>query len=825
MNAAPVANAGPDQVVPVVPGQPIVVRLDASGSTDADTGLASLAFLWTNAAGLLFGAPTAAITTVTPFTTANAGAHVFMVRATDPRGESSTDTVTVWVPMVTVTPPAAPCLVGAACTLSFTVVGFSGGASARATVQEVDPVSGQPTGVVLVPESPVLASVNTVSFVPRTVVGATTSLALRVVVTDVFPSVSASRVVVRSATAAYSTSPPVRYVTDTSANCSAPCGAGERPVAISCQNVTTNVVVADRVCLALAGVPRPASTQPCVAALCSGASFSFLLGAPGQCDSACGAGNAVRTVTCLNAALQPQSDLSLCGAVVPPSVVPCSSGPCDTFAWYTSAFGPCSASCGGRRYRTVACRSLLTGAAAPEASCAAGTKPAAAEDCNGVCSGSGGKYEATTGWGACSATCGGGVSTRTVSCMVAGVEAPATSCADVPAASRPASSRTCNTQPCTTYAYVTGAWSACSEPDGGCGVRTRTVQCAATSASGTVLDAASRCAGLASLTTSPHTQEACGTCGFCDRTDCSGNGVCDPLNSVCTCDVGFTGLLCERVDSATCQGPRDRRGACCPAGSVLDIQDACCSSGVFDAQGVCCAGAVNKCGVCNGPAVAVVSPTGACCMTGVTSADGTCCAAGAVVDNYGVCGGNDASGVQTVQVSVTVGTGVVSSATVAASDLEDPFSEARVAVDAKVEAVFVAALGRPASSVDAKAVVLAARRALAADLARERRLSTAATVTLALTPFGGANFVEQGQLQDLLQGADDVDLGVGSVVSSVTAGTCGNGVCETGERADGCTQDCPFPILTCPVAAGTCPRGRPSAPGWSRPCLLCAFPE
>lgn len=54
-------------------------------------------------------------------------------------------------------------------------------------------------------------------------------------------------------------------------------------------------------------------------------------------------------------------------------------------------------------------------------------------------------------WGACSASCGGGTRTRTVTC-------PFDSCTGT----QPASSQSCNTQSCTTYSWHTGGWGACT---------------------------------------------------------------------------------------------------------------------------------------------------------------------------------------------------------------------------------------------------------------------------------------------------------------------------------------------------------------------------
>lgn len=81
----------------------------------------------------------------------------------------------------------------------------------------------------------------------------------------------------------------------------------------------------------------------------------------------------------------------------------------------------------------------------------------------------------TDNWDACSASCGGGTQTRTVTCTRNdGRAMPDAFCTD--AGPKPAMSQSCNTHPCYTYSWSTDSWGSCSRPCGG-GTQYRTVTC------------------------------------------------------------------------------------------------------------------------------------------------------------------------------------------------------------------------------------------------------------------------------------------------------------------------------------------------------------
>ena len=92
-NAAPIADAGPDQTVKCSGPSGTSVTLNGSGSSDPDGD--ALSFTWTGPFGTATG--------VTPTVTLPLGTHVITLTVTDSLGASSTDTVKVRI--VAATPP------------------------------------------------------------------------------------------------------------------------------------------------------------------------------------------------------------------------------------------------------------------------------------------------------------------------------------------------------------------------------------------------------------------------------------------------------------------------------------------------------------------------------------------------------------------------------------------------------------------------------------------------------------------------------------------------------------------------------------------------
>jgi len=238
--------------------------------------------------------------------------------------------------------------------------------------------------------------------------------------------------------------------------------------------------------------------------------YPWVVGDFGPCSVTCGTGTQTQTVTCRDASGAVVSD-SLCLTPKPtPATQTCTAPPCATYSWQIGTFGTCSATCGGgTQTRAVSCVQDGT-TTIVDASLCAGPPPATTQTCNTqACP----TYAWQTGaFGTCSATCGGGTQTRSVTCVQSGTT---TVVADsFCPATKPATQQTCNTQPCTSnrYVWVQGGFGECSEDCGG-GIQKQSVTCRDTVTGKTV--SASLCP-----TPAPPTKRACNT-DLCDGSPCT----------------------------------------------------------------------------------------------------------------------------------------------------------------------------------------------------------------------------------------------------------------------------------------------------------------
>jgi len=174
-------------------------------------------------------------------------------------------------------------------------------------------------------------------------------------------------------------------------------------------------------------------------------------------------------------------------------------------------------------------------------------------------------YWAVGDFGPCSATCGGGTRTRTVTC-VNGAESDCVTWAE----EKPEISEACNLEPCVIGVWTTGPWGACSAVCGD-GTQSRTVTCV-DSATGAVLadsvcNAADRPAGNQGCTT-PDVTPPTVTCPQVPAIECvnpagavaafnaTANDVCDPdvalscPSSGTTFPLGVSQTLCSAVDDS-----------------------------------------------------------------------------------------------------------------------------------------------------------------------------------------------------------------------------------------------------------------------------------
>ncbi len=149
-------------------------------------------------------------------------------------------------------------------------------------------------------------------------------------------------------------------------------------------------------------------------------------------------------------------------------------------------------------------------------------------------------------WSACSAACGQGTRTRTVTCKACdGKPAAASRC---PQPAPPSSSACAATTGCT-YAWKTGAWGACNKPCGG-GTRARTVW---SERSDGVKVADAKCAGAA-----PAASAACNAKG-CNTTACA---ELQPWMQCATASY-VSGIHGDATSKATCQASCGAKSARC----------------------------------------------------------------------------------------------------------------------------------------------------------------------------------------------------------------------------------------------------------------------
>lgn len=122
------------------------------------------------------------------------------------------------------------------------------------------------------------------------------------------------------------------------------------------------------------------------------------------------------------------------------------------YSWQTSSWSSCSASCGGGvQSRTVNCINSQTNEIVSDNFCSE-PKPVFSQNCNTQSCSSGVSYSWQIGsWGSCSASCGGGTQFRSVNCRndQTGAVVSDSFCSG----SKPSTSQSCNTQACFDGSY------------------------------------------------------------------------------------------------------------------------------------------------------------------------------------------------------------------------------------------------------------------------------------------------------------------------------------------------------------------------------------
>ncbi|NWI24241.1 PPN protein, partial [Sula dactylatra] len=226
--------------------------------------------------------------------------------------------------------------------------------------------------------------------------------------------------------------------------CSSECGGGFQSRLVFC--TIDNEVYPDYMCR---NKPQPDNNRTCGHQACP-QTKRWKTGEWGSCSATCGGGTQTRSVYCV--AFDGQSsqgvvDNTECMAFAqqPRSSQPCNMRQCAT--WSTGPWSECSASCGeGVQTRTVTCRTQQ-GSQAQDFACLMEPKPSATQPClKENCIQEIGWHVGD--WGLCSKSCSSGIRTRQVICADGDSKfySPETCKAIQP--QKPATLGSCNTQPC-----------------------------------------------------------------------------------------------------------------------------------------------------------------------------------------------------------------------------------------------------------------------------------------------------------------------------------------------------------------------------------------
>ncbi|NXB58383.1 PPN protein, partial [Struthidea cinerea] len=226
--------------------------------------------------------------------------------------------------------------------------------------------------------------------------------------------------------------------------CSSECGGGFQSRLVFC--TIDNEIYPDYMCR---NKPQPANNRTCGHQPCP-QTKRWKTGEWGSCSATCGGGTQTRSVYCV--AFDGQSsqgvvDDTECMAFAqqPRRSQPCNVRQCAS--WSTGPWSECSASCGeGVQTRTVTCRTQQ-GSQAQDFACLMEPKPSATQPClKENCIQEIGWHVGD--WGLCSKSCDSGIRTRQVICADSDSKlySPETCKAIQP--QKPATLGSCNTQPC-----------------------------------------------------------------------------------------------------------------------------------------------------------------------------------------------------------------------------------------------------------------------------------------------------------------------------------------------------------------------------------------
>ncbi|NXS99208.1 PPN protein, partial [Jacana jacana] len=226
--------------------------------------------------------------------------------------------------------------------------------------------------------------------------------------------------------------------------CSSECGGGFQSRLVFC--TIDNEIYPDHMCR---NKPQPDNNRTCGHQTCP-QTKRWKTGEWGPCSATCGGGTQTRSVYCV--AFDGQSSQGVVDnaecmtfAQQPRSSQPCNVRPCAT--WSTGPWSECSASCGeGVQTRTVTCRTQQ-GSRAQDFACLMEPKPSATQPClKENCIQEIGWHVGD--WGLCSKSCSSGIRTRQVICADGDSKFYSPEMCKAIQPQKPPTLGSCNTQPC-----------------------------------------------------------------------------------------------------------------------------------------------------------------------------------------------------------------------------------------------------------------------------------------------------------------------------------------------------------------------------------------
>ncbi|NXF42513.1 PPN protein, partial [Oceanites oceanicus] len=226
--------------------------------------------------------------------------------------------------------------------------------------------------------------------------------------------------------------------------CSSECGGGFQSRLVFC--TIDNEIYPDYMCR---NKPQPDNNRTCGRQTCP-QTKRWKTGEWGSCSATCGGGTQTRSVYCV--AFDGQSSQGVVNnaecmafAQQPRSSQPCNMRQCAS--WSTGPWSECSASCGeGVQTRTVTCRTQQ-GAQAQDFACLMEPKPSATQPClKENCIQEIGWHVGD--WGLCSKSCNSGIRTRQVICADGDSKFYSPETCKVIQPQKPATLGSCNMQPC-----------------------------------------------------------------------------------------------------------------------------------------------------------------------------------------------------------------------------------------------------------------------------------------------------------------------------------------------------------------------------------------